>query len=55
MFIDVSNLKKSYTSGAVRNEVLKGVEMKLDRGDIGVILGPSGSGKSTLMNIRDGL
>ena len=56
MFIDVSNLKKSYTSGAVRNEVLKGVEMKLDRGgDIGVILGPSGSGKSTLMNIIGGV
>jgi putative ABC transport system ATP-binding protein len=55
MLIDVSNLKKSYTSGAVRNEVLKGVEMKLDRGEIGVILGPSGSGKSTLMNIIGGV
>lgn len=55
MFIDVSNVRKSYTTGAVRNEVLKGVEMKLDRGEIGVILGPSGSGKSTLMNIIGGV
>lgn len=55
MFIDVSNLKKSYTSGAVNNEVLKGIDMRLDQGEIGVILGPSGSGKSTLMNIIGGI
>lgn len=55
MFIDVSNLKKSYTSGMVRNEVLKGIGMKLEKGEIGVILGPSGSGKSTLINIIGGI
>ena len=55
MFIDVSGLKKSYTTGLVTNEVLKGVEMKLGKGEIGVILGPSGSGKSTLMNIIGGV
>ncbi|MEW9124085.1 MAG: ABC transporter ATP-binding protein [Thermotaleaceae bacterium] len=55
MFIDVSGLKKSYTTGVVKNEVLKGVDMKLGKGQIGVILGPSGSGKSTLMNIIGGV
>lgn len=55
MFIDVSNLKKSYTSGVVKTEVLKGIGLRLDRGEIGVILGPSGSGKSTLMNIIGGI
>jgi len=55
MFIDVSDLKKSYTMGMVKNEVLKGLEMKLGKGEIGVILGPSGSGKSTLMNIIGGI
>lgn len=55
MFIDVSGLKKSYITGVVKNEVLKGVDMKLGKGQIGVILGPSGSGKSTLMNIIGGV
>lgn len=55
MFIDVSNLKKSYTSGVVINEVLKGIGMELEEREIGVILGPSGSGKSTLMNIIGGI
>ncbi|TCL54746.1 putative ABC transport system ATP-binding protein [Hydrogenispora ethanolica] len=55
MFIDVSNLKKSYPSGVVITEVLKGIGMKLEKREIGVILGPSGSGKSTLMNIIGGI
>lgn len=55
MFINVQNLKKSYITGEVKTEVLKGVGMNLDRGQIGVILGPSGSGKSTLLNIIGGI
>lgn len=55
MFIDVSGLKKSYITGVIKNNVLKGIEMKLGKGEIGVILGPSGSGKSTLMNIIGGV
>ncbi len=55
MFIDVSNLKKSYTTGVVKTEVLKGIGLELEKGEIGVILGPSGSGKSTLMNIIGGI
>lgn len=55
MFIDVSDLRKTYTNGMIKNEVLKGIGMKLGEGEIGVILGPSGSGKSTLMNIIGGI
>lgn len=55
MFIEVKNLKKSYQSGDVITPVLKGVELSLEHGEIGVILGPSGSGKSTLMNIIGGI
>ncbi|MBE0410346.1 MAG: ABC transporter ATP-binding protein [Anaerolineales bacterium] len=53
--IDVSDLKKSYTSGMVKTEVLKGIGVKLNAEDIGVILGPSGSGKTTLVNIIGGI
>ncbi|NDL67235.1 ABC transporter ATP-binding protein [Anaerotalea alkaliphila] len=55
MFIEVTGLKKGYTTGEVRTEVLKGVDLQLEKGEIGVILGPSGSGKSTLVNIIGGV
>ena len=55
MFLIVENLKKSYKTGDVSTQVLKGVGMNLDKGEIGVILGPSGSGKSTLLNIIGGI
>lgn len=55
MFIKVDNLKKSYKTGEVTTQVLKGINMTLDKGEIGVILGPSGSGKSTLLNIIGGI
>lgn len=53
--IEVSNLKKSYTTGEVITKVLQGIEMKIKKGEIAVILGPSGSGKTTLMNIIGGV
>ncbi|QAT39702.1 ABC transporter ATP-binding protein [Clostridium sp. JN-9] len=55
MFLNVENLKKSYTTGDVTTTVLKGAEISLEKGEIGVILGPSGSGKSTLLNIIGGI
>lgn len=55
MFITVENLKKSYSAGGNKNEVLKGISLTLKKGQTGVILGPSGSGKSTLMNIIGGV
>src|SRR5512133_3414641 len=54
MFVSVSNLTKSYNTGIITH-VLKGVDLEMERGHIGVILGPSGSGKSTLMNIIGGV
>jgi putative ABC transport system ATP-binding protein len=54
-FVSVAGLRKSYTAGIVRTEVLKGLDLQLGLGEIGVILGPSGSGKTTLMNIIGGI
>jgi putative ABC transport system ATP-binding protein len=55
MYLSVSNLTKSYSNTGIATHVLKGVDLEMERGQIGVILGPSGSGKSTLMNIIGGV
>ncbi len=53
--IELVNVKKSYITGEVETPVLKGINLKLEKGDFIVILGPSGSGKTTLLNIISGL
>lgn len=55
MFIEIEKLTKSYNTGNIETQVLKGVELNIEKGEIGVILGPSGSGKSTLLNIIGGI
>lgn len=55
MFLEIQNLKKSYFNGTIETKVLEELNMSLEKGEIGVLLGPSGSGKSTLMNIIGGI
>lgn len=55
MFIEISNIKKSYGSGEGKIEVLKGISTQIEKGEFCVLLGPSGSGKSTLLNIIGGI
>ena len=43
--IDIKNLTKSFG----QNEVLKGIELSIERGEVVAIIGPSGSGKSTFL------
>ena len=55
MFIEINDITKSYGSEDNRVQVLKGIQMEIEKGEICVLLGPSGSGKSTLLNIIGGI
>ena len=55
MFLKIEGIKKSFGSGENRVEVLKGLNLEIERGEFCVLLGPSGSGKSTLLNIIGGI
>ena len=55
MFLSLTNIKKSFGQGDSRVEVLKGIDLSIEKGEFCVLLGPSGSGKSTLLNIIGGI
>lgn len=55
MFLEINGIKKHYGEGESRVEVLNGIDIEVNKGEIVVLLGPSGSGKSTLLNIIGGI
>lgn len=53
--IETENLVKTYLTGKVETPALRGINLRVERGEFLSIVGPSGSGKSTLLNLLGAL
>ncbi|MGD9099434.1 MAG: ABC transporter ATP-binding protein [Anaerolineae bacterium] len=55
VIIRAQDVKKTYDTGKITVEALKGIDMEVRRGEMVAVMGPSGSGKTTLLNTLSGL
>ncbi len=55
MLIEAKGLEKSFPLGDGQAQIIKGIDLSIDRGEFVVIMGPSGSGKTTLLYLLSGL
>jgi len=55
MGLVINNLTKSFGKGDIETQVLKGIDMEVDEGELVILKGASGSGKTTLLSIIGGL
>ena len=53
--VEARTVRKTYDTGAVRVDALRGVDLALEEGEMVAIMGPSGCGKTTLLNCLSGL
>jgi len=55
VIVRVQSLKKTYDTGKVKVEALRGVDLAVKEGEMVAVMGPSGCGKTTLLNCMSGL
>ncbi|ALS75406.1 hemin ABC transporter ATP-binding protein [Planococcus rifietoensis] len=55
MIFTTQDIRKTFKTGEVAEEILKGIDLSLTQGEITALVGASGSGKSTLLTIAAGL
>jgi ABC-type lipoprotein export system ATPase subunit len=53
--VEARSLRKTYDTGAVKVDALRGLDLALEQGEMVAIMGPSGCGKTTLLNCLSGL
>ena len=55
LIVEATGVRKTYDTGKVRVDALRGVDLSVGRGEMVAIMGPSGCGKTTLLNTLSGL
>jgi len=53
--VEALGVRKTYDTGAIKVDALRGLDLRLERGEMVSIMGPSGCGKTTLLNCLSGL
>ena len=53
--LEASQLWKLYQAGESTVEAVRGVDVRIDSGEMIAVMGPSGCGKTTLLNILSGI